>query len=74
MERNTVTTLGALIPGDRFYFVTDRAKVVYQRTPGHNLNKKSYNQIDSATGRKALLHDREEPNEKQVVFIRKGNL
>lgn len=71
MERNTSTHIGALKIGDRFYFLSDRKKVVYQVTAWEP-HAKLYNRIN-AYGYKMLSHDIKANNEKHVIFLRHKN-
>jgi hypothetical protein len=69
MERNEVTFFGDLKEGDRFHFLTDRKKVVYQITTESLLGRSCYNRIN-AHGYKMLSQDVKGTMDKQVIFLR----
>lgn len=68
IERNTATTIGELTEGDRFYFRSDKKKIVYEVT--EELDRyQLYNRIN-AYGYRMLNFDLKSVNSKEVIFLR----
>lgn len=67
MERNERTFLLELLPGDRFYFLRDKKKEVFEKTDFIFYN------IITENGKKLLPFDKKGRDGDQVVFLRHKN-
>lgn len=69
MEAKTQTIIGELQIGDRFYFVTDKQRIVYQVTGCKFISIRHYN-IVAVNGIRLWAFDKDAKEEREVVFLR----
>lgn len=69
MTRNTHTELGNIKKGDRFYFASDKKKIVYQLiNEGSHLNHPEYNMVED--GQKIWPYNKIGKSVSSVIYLR----